>query len=349
MRVLFVGESWLGSCARSLREALAREADVEVDDIGEDTCFPRPQARWLRAANRLTLPTYRREFNARILNCVKSMRPDVAVFYKGSQVHAGLLREIGSTGTPTVNVYPDCSPHAHGDAHREAVGQYDLVVSTKPYQPALWQDHYGYRNRCVFVPQGYDPSLHLVTAPPAGFEFDVVLVATHRPEYGQLMIDLGRVLDDPGISVAIGGHGWEVTRPALPAHWRLSGAVQGHEYVTRLRQGKICIAPLTTSVVVNGRAQPSDVDTTRTYELAAANCFFVHRRTEYVQTLYDEAAEVPMFDDARELAQHIRFFLAHPERRSAMAAAAHKRAVPAYSIDQRASEILTVMKAHLRL
>lgn len=348
MKILFVGESWLGSCARSLREALARRPDVEMEDLGEDTCFPKPQARWLRVANRFAFATYRKEFNARILGCVESMRPDIALFYKGSQVHTDLLRAIRRTDTPVVNVYPDYSPHAHGTAHRKAVGEYDLIVSTKSYHPALWHSVYGYQNRCVFAPQGYDPTLHLVTTPPAAFDFDVVLVATYRHEYGQLMVNLGRALNDPNINVAIGGHGWEAMRAALPAHWRLLGAVVGHEYIARLRQGRICVAPLTRNASVNGRSQPGDVDTTRTYELAAANCFFVHRRTDYVQTLYDEATEVPMFDDANELARHIRYYLAHPERREAMAAAAHRRAVPAYSVDQRASELLAIVTEHLR-
>ena len=41
MKVLFIGESWLGSCARSMREALARQVDVELDEIDEDGFLPK--------------------------------------------------------------------------------------------------------------------------------------------------------------------------------------------------------------------------------------------------------------------------------------------------------------------
>jgi len=90
--------------------------------------------------------------------------------------------------------------------------------------------------------------------------------------------------------------------------------------------------------------QPGDEDTTRTYELAAAHCFYVHRRTEYVRTMFDEFSEVPLWDDATELAMLVRRFLPLDRERHAMAAAAHARAVPRYSSSNRVIELIR----HLR-
>ncbi len=240
-----------------------------------------------------------------------------------------------------VNVYPDLSPHAHGAEHQQAVGAYDLVISTKPFHPALWRSVYGYENRCVFVPQGYDPALHWVTSPPSEPRFDVVLVATWRSEYGELMKTLGPLLSSQGISVGIGGSGWIAHREDYPADWVFVGELAGRTYVDWLRQGRICLAPVTREVVIAGVRQPGDEDSTRTYELAAAYCFFIHRRTEFVQGLYDETTEVPLFDTAEELAEKIIHFLPLEEERQRMAAAAHHRAVPAYSVDERANQIVT--------
>lgn len=346
IRVLFIGESWQGSCARSLREALARRSDIELADLSEDSWFAKPRRRWLRALNRLTASAYRAEFNAQVLDHVRWLRPDVVMTYKGYYVHADLIRAIRTAGAFAVCAYPDCSPHAHGEVHHKAVGEYDLVISTKPYHPALWHDLYGYHNRCVFVPQGYDPALHLMAAFPTEQPFDIVMVSTYRREYGQLMVGLAHELNDPQLTVAIGGNGWKATRTPLPAHWRLLGGLHGREYVSALRSGKICIAPLTREVVIDGQRQPGDVDSTRTYELAAAHCFFIHRRTEYVKTLYDEASEVPMFDNVRELAGHVRHYVAAADARAAMAAAAHRRAVPEYAIDRRAAQIIDAIKKY---
>ena len=346
MKVLFIGESWLGSCARSLKEALARSLSVELDEFNEDAVFPNPRARWLRAIGRLLYPFYRRDFNRQVLARLRAFQPDVVLTYKGMHLHSDLVLAMREAGALTVNVYPDASPHAHGKSHRTAMGKYDLVISTKPHHKTFWGSTYGYGNTCMFVPQGYDPSLHLVESPPGPFIYDVVLVATYREEYGALMREVGRALPDRGIRVAIGGYGWESIRGELPPHWEFPGGVHGRAYLALLRSGKICVAPLTREIIVSGRQQPGDVDTTRTYELAAAHCFFIHRRTEFAMGLYGPD-EVPMFDNANELVTHIRRYLPHDALRATMASAAHSRAVPAYSLNTRAAEIINLIERRL--
>ena len=350
MKILFVGESWLGSCARSLREALARNPAVTLDEINEETFFPKHRAKWLRGVHRLLGPQYRRELGCAIVSRVLRLQPDVLMVYKGNPIDAALLQRIkhASPSVITVNVYPDCSPHAHGARHREAVGEYDIVISTKPYHPELWATTYGYRNACRFVPQGYDSALHLVDELPAKASLDITMVATWRPEYHRLMLSLARELGGSPITVGIGGNGWAVHAGDLPAHWQLPGELTGQSYIQFLRSGRICIAPLNREVNINGHVQPGDVDTTRSYELAAAHCFFLHQRTSYIQTVYDELTEVPMFDDAAELAGHIRHYLAHPDERVGFALRAHKRAVPEYSVDVRAAAVIDRIEKAMR-
>jgi spore maturation protein CgeB len=343
MRILYVGEGWLGSCARSLQEALARHSTLEVDEIQEDLFFPRHRVKWLRAIHRLLYPAYRRELYREVIARVDALRPDLLITYKGHALGSDIIRQIQERGILTVNVYPDCSPHAHGRRHKDAVGQYDLVISTKLFHRALWKSVYGYTNGCNFVPQGYDPALHLVPTLPLHQLYDVVLVATWRPEYGNLMRRLANLLEGHCLKVAIGGNGWSQRRSEFPADWIFVGELHGHSYIRWLRSGKICIAPVTREVSINDVRQPGDEDTTRTYELAAASCFFIHTRTPYVQTLYDEEQEVPMYGTPEELAEKIIHYLNRPDERINMANRAHKRAVPAYSIDSRVDAIVQIL------
>ncbi|MEP7244806.1 MAG: glycosyltransferase [Gammaproteobacteria bacterium] len=347
MRLLFIGESWLGSCARSLKEALARNGSLLLEEVNEDLCIPRPRARWLRAIARLLATAYRQELYSQVLSRVEAFRPDVVVVYKGTPIEAAFVRRLQALGCKVANIYPDYSPHTHGSLHRKAVGAYDVVITTKLFHPALWRSVYGYENRCVFVPQGYDPLVHLIQVPQPDAAYDVVLVATWRLEYGELMKRLGEHLPH-GVSVAIGGHGWHAHRAELRSNWTLLGGVQGRGYLELLRQGRVCIAPVTREVVVDGVRQPGDQDSTRTYELAAAHCFFIHRRTEFVQSLYDEHTEVPMYDTPEELAEKILHFLPLAPERALMAAAAHRRAVPAYGLDSRAVEVADALAGCLK-
>lgn len=344
LRLLYVGESWLGSCARSLKEALARRSDVCLDEVNEDLFFPKAEPRWLRAVGRLLEGPRRRELYRHIRRRVDGFHPDVVMMYKGFPIEASFIDELRTLGCNVVNVYPDASPHAHGALHRSAVGAYDLVISTKAFHPALWRKVYHYDNQCEWVPQGYDPYLHLVSHRPTDPWFDVTLVATWRHEYGELMGRLARALSKSAVSVAIAGHGWQARRDDYPRDWVITGPLQGRSYVEWVRRARICLAPVTRRIVVGGTPQPGDEDSTRTYELAAACCFFVHQRTALVARLYEEGTEVPMFDSADELAAKILYFLPRDADRDEMALAAHRRAIRSYSLDARATSIVGMLK-----
>ena len=346
-RLLFIEESWLGSCGRSLREALSRQTGVLIDDIAEDRFFPKSRLKWLRALNRLFEGPYRNEFYRQVLMRVETFKPNAIVVYKGHSIRADFLSKLRETGALVVNIYPDCSPHAHGDAHRYAIGAYDLVVSTKLFHPPIWKTTYGYENECRFVPQGYDPQLHYYAHPPTGFKYDVVMVATWRPEYAELARELASRWASDNLRICIAGDGWQEESRSFPSNWVFSGGVHGRSYPELLRSGCVCIAPVSRTMNIKGQLQPGDEDSTRTYELAASYCFFIHRRTKAVSELYDEASEVPMYETAKELAEKVRYYLSRPEVRIRMADAAHKRAVPAYSLDARARDILMIINSRL--
>jgi glycosyltransferase involved in cell wall biosynthesis len=351
MKLLFLGDSWMGSFARSLKEALQRIGNGvdQVDELNEDLYIPNASTRWLRAIHRILTPAYQRELSQALIMKCRNTRPDVLLVYKGYGVNAKSIHAVKAMGIFTVNVFPDYSPHAYGERFRQVVGEYDLVVSTKPFHPALWQSLYGYTNRCVFVPHGYDPGLHLVELPADGERFDIVLAANWRPEYDALVREMARLLPEEAISVGIAGPGWAERREEFPKHWVFPGSLVGRSYVSFLRSGRIAIAPVNRQVVIKGQVQPGDEDTTRTYELPAAHCFFIHRRTDFVRTLFDERIEVPMFDSVDELVKKIRSYLPREEIRRLMAEAAHRRAVPAYSLDERAREVVREINASVAL
>lgn len=344
MKILFVGESWLGSCARSLKESLERLEEIKIDQVNEDMYFSKKNTVFRRITNRILSSYFLMKFERKVLSKVDNIKPDVVICYKGYHVHKKLIEKLKAKKCFVVNVYPDLSPHNHGKRHKIAVGGYDLVISTKVFHPEHWKSIYGYSNECIFIPQGYDPELHLINSPPEKYIYDLALVATYRQEYDDLLQELASLMNNEPISVIIGGNGWSAVKKHYPSSWRFVGAVGGKTYLNTLRSARICIAPLTTKMVVNSESQPGEVDTTRTYELAAAYCFFIHRRTNYLQSLYNEETEVPMFDDAKELANHIKFYINREKVRLQMAASAHNRAVPAYSIDARSKMIASVLR-----
>lgn len=339
----------MGSSARSLRDALFTLPALWVDDIGEDHYFPKGRSLMIRGANRLLHRWHRAELEREIVSRIAAVKPDVLMVYKGNGVTADTVRRAKRAGAFTVNVFPDCSPHAHGASLRSAMGEYDLVVSTKPFHPAAWEGIYGYRNECVFVPHGYDPAVHYWSVPPDPSEqdFEVVMVSSWRPQYHETLLQLSRCPIGQRMRAGIAGPGWLARAREYPRGWRFEGAMSGKAYGEFVRRGKIAIAPVHREVLIAGELQPGDEDTTRTYELAAAGCFFLHRRTPHVRTIYDERTEVPMWGDADELAELIGTYLPLESVRRDMAARAHARAVPAYSIPNRAMQIVEIVRSRM--
>lgn len=345
LRILYVGESWRGSSARSLREALGAKAGIELDDISEDRFVTVGDSWPLRGARRLLRRFEHHALARAVALQVHHFKPDVLLVYKGTCVSKSLLREMRLLGVRTANVYPDASPVAYGRRHAASVGEYDLVISTKPWHPGRWRKDFGYANKCVFVPHGYDPTVHYWPGPSDQQDIDIVLVATCRDEYGVTMARLGQLIPDRDVSCTIGGCGWRAYSRSVPSHWRLVGPVSGRAYGTLLRRGRIVIAPVTRHVRGRAGSCEGDQDSTRSYELAAAGTFFLHRATPYIRDVYREDKEVVLWDDVDELAGKIRLYLGHPDARRIIAEAAHRRAVPDYSIPTRANAILTHIRA----
>lgn len=318
-----------------------------MDEVGEDHYIPIYKNKILRASNRILkrwqISDLEREINAKM----SSLRTDVLMVYKGSALRADYIKQIKKQGILTVNIFPDLSPHSHGKSLRDAMGEYDLVISTKPFHPAGWKSIYGYNNKCVLVPHGYDPAVHFWSSPPTDQEYDVVLATSWRPEYHDLMLAFAALTIKAGLSVGVAGPGWQERKSEFPTDWVLAGPLHGRAYGDWVRRGRVVIAPVHTQVVIDGQRQPGDEDTTRTYELAAAFCFFLHRRTPYAQTVYDEETEVPMWDGPEELVQKVLYYLTKEDERRVMSVAAHARAVPNYSIPARAEQVLEHVRAEL--
>lgn len=347
MRILFVGEFWQGSCARSLCEGLVRQG-VVIEEVHETMFFPKWQNLLLRAFLRLQNVLIRHDIEAEILWKLRQMGQAVVVVYKGAQISVDIINKIKRTGSYTINVYPDCSPFAHGEVLKKALGKYDLVVSTKPWHPAAWRTLFGYENLCRFLPQGYDPALHFQEIDEQQEQpVDVLLVATYRKEYGAIIQGLTRETDLHDYNIRIHGAGWQSAGIEIPANWQLGPPIHGHAYREMVSRAKVCIAPVTREVIIDGKQYPGDEDSTRTYELPAMGAFFIHRRTDYLKQIFDEQTEVPMFDTPEELAGHIRTALKNPAQRLAMRRASQQRCVNSYSLDRRAADLLQIIEKEI--
>lgn len=251
------------------------------------------------------------------------------------------MRELRKQGIALFNYYPDRMVFALGTQTADAIPEYDCVFDTKRYWDGNTAERIHARNR-VFLPHGYDPDIHhpieLDERDVAQLGCDVSFVATHMPVKEEVLDALLNLR--PKLDLRIWGNQWEKCRSS-----RLRARASGSD-ARGLMYSKIIAASRINLAIMGVTKEARDETTTRTYEIAAVGGFMLHQRSPELLELFEEGKEVASFGSVQELAEKIDHYLAHPEERQAVAAAGHRRCVPAYSYDARMSFILDYYRRH---
>lgn len=344
LRILFLGENWLGSCARACCHAL-RRLGCEVSDFDAQTIFPQLRRRSLRAVLRIAERQLIREYNEQVLALSDSFKPDIFLAFKGAYVLPNTLLAIRQRGAALYNYFPDTSAFAHGSLLPQTLPLYDCLFLTKRFLERDLRAQITVRD-ALFLPHGYDPELHqpwnLDERDRSDYGHDVGVVATHTPAKEKLLAEL--VTLRPDLDLQIWGGWWDENNrsPKLQRFIR-ARPLYGTSYAKALGAFRINLALM--SGAVSG-ASSGDETTTRTYEIPACGGFMLHERTEEVLELFAEGKEIACFESVKELAEKIDYYLAHPAERAAIAAAGRARCVPAYSYDNRMAQIIRWHEQH---
>jgi hypothetical protein len=97
LKILFVGATWKGSSARSLREALEVLPDVFLDEVGEDHYLPLYRSIVLRICNRIMNRWQRNDLEREIKAKIRAIKPDVMIVYKGSGLSSSFIKTVSES------------------------------------------------------------------------------------------------------------------------------------------------------------------------------------------------------------------------------------------------------------
>jgi len=338
LRVLFLGENWYGSCARACCYSL-RRLGCDVQDVDAQTFLPQVHRLSSRLIVRAIKSVLVREYNEAIIKRATDFAPDLLLAFKGSFVLPETLQMLRGKGIHLCNYYPDTSAFSHGPILPKSLPEYDHIFYTKRFWARDVQKALRLRE-LVFLPHGYDPEIHrpleLTFRDLRDYAHDCVVIATFTPAKEELLMELLRLR--PSLELRIWGNQWRerCSAPELQKHI-MGAALDGQSYAKALRAARINLATLSGKVI--GSSQ-GDETTTRTYEIPACGGFMLHERTAELRDLFVEGEEVACFGSIDELAEKVDFYLAHPEERERIAAAGHRRCVPAYSYDARMRQLI---------
>lgn len=313
-----------------------RRAGHSVLVVPPESYLPRWQGTWLRLARRLGTPAIRAEYNRALTGAIDTFQPDLFFVFKGDSVSAATVRSARAAGAVTINFYPDTG---FDGLAAEAIATYDWVFTTKPAQIDFLKQRYSYTT-ATFVTHAFDPEVHqpqtLGPADQARYGCDAVFIGNTSPKKQAILGDLMRALPDAQFRIW-GAEGWRnAPGPLRDAYQGTS--VWGAEYAKAINGARINLGLLYEG---SSEAPAGDVITARTFEVPAAGGFMLHERTDEAMAYFEDGKECAFFDDADDLVEKVRYYLAHGNERQAIAAAGRERALRSgYSYDDRVTSVI---------
>lgn len=308
-------------------------------DFSFDGWLPKGRRFTAKAIGRVLRPFLRRDFNQQLLEMARQLQPDLLLAFKGIFVNPETLRTLRKLGIALYLYYPDNSVFAQSGVTPAAVSEYDCCFFTKKFTAADVTKRLSLRDS-VYLPHGYDADLHvpqeLSQVDRQIYGADVAVLSVHTAGKERFLSELLRLR--PELPLKIWGAGWKercTSANLLPV---ITGfPLHGQPYVKAL-----CAARINLGLLIEQTAGASsgDLTTTRSYEIPACRGFMLHPRNEEILELYEEGSEIECYGSAQEALQKIDYYLNHPDKRDQIAANGFKRAVPAYSYDERVRSII---------
>lgn len=327
-----------GYCARAL-QALGH--DVHVLDLAPF------------AAGADALPAFGRSVGARravheaftgfvstgVRAVVEQVQPDIVLAMAQAPLDVRLLEQLGDLGC--VRAFWFVEDHRLLPYWKDVAPGYDYFGVI---QQGAFLEEAAARcaGRALYLPLAADPLVHQ----------PLVLTEEERAEFGSAVGFVGagyrnrriafRPLLDQGLK--IWGSDWSKSGHLLSVLQR-DGARISTEDSVRIFNATTVNLNLHSSTYVDGVEPRGDFVNPRTFELAACGAFQLVDRRALLPALFAEGTEVVTFDDAAQLPDLVRRWLADPDARERVTAAARVRVLGEHTYGHRMLTLLETICA----
>lgn len=330
MRVLFIGDAWLGSNARSLANGF-RLAGHEVLHV--DTSSVNLPQRWSADWVFLKASGQRRaqlveNVHQQIEQAYAAFRPQLVFCFKTVHLRQDRLVDLGKTARVHYSADDVSNPYNTTPEYLEYESAWDAVITTKRHNIDELSER-GVANP-IFVSSAYDPALHHPVARRRVTQYSVGFLGNSRGDRRNLMRDLAR---RHGAEMVIGGPGWNRDPVLRRSAAHLLPGAYGEDF-------SYFVASVRANLVLLN-SENRDTHTCRSYEVPAAGGLFVGERTPEHEDLLIDGREGYLFDSPAELEAVLERIENSPEEASIVALRGFTKVVSgnnAYS--DRAQQIL---------
>lgn len=348
LKILYVGPDYRGSNGTCWRDAFVTLGhDVRTcNDEGADPApaslaqrvlrkfAPSPSPRSIAAVSRLAAAEMER------------FRPDLTFFVKLRYVTTELLEKAAQYGPRLSYMNDDMfNPDNQTASFHDNIRAVDWILTTKSYNVREFLGA-GAAN-ATYIPNAYDPAIHYPVEPsPVEREVlggDVGFIGTFRRDRADFLARLKAGAMD--VRLNVWGGGWDKMSRAdnwdRAWAWRcLRPCVHRAELFCEAMGKAIQSSRLMLGLLFR---KNRDLHTSRSFEIPACGGFMLAERTEEHRLYFEEDKEAVYFDGLDELADKIRFYVAHDDIRTRIAAAGYRRCLSSpYTYVDRARTALEI-------
>lgn len=273
--------------------------------------------------------------NRALLLAVREQKPDIVWLDKPVHFTAKTIETIKAAGCKVVCVNQDnpFGPREDG-CWMQFLKIFRLFDLSCVFREADVQRYQAWGLPAVKLLFSYEPGQHF--PPPAGWsdadrDRGVSYTGSPLEERPAFLLRLG---DEFGLPLAVAGPRWDRTWPEeLRSKYVTGGMMKDAAYRESIWRSKVNLAFVT-------HRNEDDV-AHKAIEIAACGQFLLAERTPGHQACFEEDREAVFFSSAQECAEKALHYLARPEERESIAAAARLRAERSgYSNDAQLAKVL---------
>jgi spore maturation protein CgeB len=259
-------------------------------------------------------------------------------YFYSAYADPAAIREIGATGVPTVNWY--CNASYQFGLVEEIAPAYDWCLVPERFR---LDDYRRAGANPIYCQEAANPNVYRPYDLPS--EFDITFVGQR---YGDRPTFV-RALLDAGLDARAWGPNWTQPPPVAPAWRRAAGHVKRRalrrpsprpagvptdrcgpplsdlEYVQMYSRSQISLG---FSKVAEGAPRTTSIKQVRLrdFEAPMSGAFYLVERCEELEDFFEPDREIVCFDDAAELVEKARYYLANEGARNRIRQAGMRRA-----------------------
>lgn len=301
MRILFVGNQFLGSNATSLAQGFSNLGN-EVKIIDPNNFLPFENRLNNRIAYKFDLNRVYSHVCERmerhLFNILARERFDIMFVFKGLGISENVLKSFPGV---TIHYHPDDSSNGDNTSliFNLAEKYYDFHFTSKRHNIEEIQKRTG-NHQVHFIWYAYDDKLHrLENSYYSNHNFG--FIGTRRPDRVKLINSLSKKYRK---RFYLAGHAWS-RDVKLRARCHVMNEVYGGDYLNLIRQAPIQLGLL--------NSENRDTHTARSFELPASGALLLAQRTYEHQSLLEDNEEAVFFSDEDELISKLDWLLNSPQ------------------------------------